>query len=148
VRTTLLPALASGQHVVAVRDHLELLVTGARKRPQLAPNDGRVATLVVTLPARFKGGDLIAASGVAGRRERFRHKDGKQPGVHAHWVAYLDECEAEVEQIRKGCRMDLYYAVHVRSFGHSGPKPDPLITPSDDFKAMVRLISSIVYHGD
>jgi len=112
--------------------------TGARRRAQQhVQSDGRVATLVLSLPSRYKGGELTVTSTAAGQRERFKHKDAKKAGSHIHWVAYLEDTEAEVEVVRKGCRMDLYYAIHLKTFGYSGPVPDTLITPSDDFKTLL-----------
>lgn len=151
VRTALLPTLPSGNYLIAVRDRLEVFVTGSRKRAQSAPADGRVATIIVGLPVKYRGGDLVVSpsASVGGfspsqrqtdaireRRERYHHsKKGEVAAMD--WVAYTAECEAEVEPVRKGCRVDLCYAVHAKSFGPAGAFPDPLIVPSEDFRNML-----------
>ena len=52
---------------------------------------------------------------------------------HLEWTAILADSDYEVEEVTKGCRVTLSYAVYLRTFGPSGLLPDPLITPSDRF---------------
>lgn len=129
-RTTLFPALSAGQYLTAVRDKLEVIVSQGRMglQPCSLRNDGRVATIAVTLPVRFRGGALIVR-GADGTEERYHGRGGK-PG-DLEWVAFLSDCEYQVETVLKGCRVSLTYGVYLKTFGPSGP--DPLIHPSDKF---------------
>lgn len=130
LRNTLFPALPTGHYITAVRDKLEIIIDGGRMAPQPRANDGRVATIVVTLPVRFRGGAMFVRD-AEGRDEKFSGRGGKSGDLE--WTAFLAECEHEIETVQKGCRMTLSYGVHLRSYGPSGLQPDPLITPSDDF---------------
>ena len=92
------------------------------------PGDMRVATVMLTLPVRFRGGAFFVTS-PEGQVERFQGRSGKSG--HIDWVAYLSDCTTEVEPVQKGCRITISYAVHLRTFGPAGVSPDPLITPSE-----------------
>lgn len=97
---------------------------------QAPAGDSRVATVIVTLPVRFRGG-TISVHPPEGGDEQFQGRGGKSG--HMEWIAYLSDCTADVEQVQKGCRITLSYAVHLKSFGPAGVAPDPLITPNDYF---------------
>ncbi|KAL1730798.1 hypothetical protein EV714DRAFT_236545 [Schizophyllum commune] len=130
LRTTLFPSLSAGQYLTAVRDKLEVIVSQGRMglQPCSLRNDGRVATIAVTLPVRFRGGALIVRS-ADGTEERYHGRGGKSGDLE--WVAFLSDCEYQVETVTKGCRVSLTYGVYLKTFGPSGP--DPLIHPSDKF---------------
>jgi len=128
VRNTLFPNLPAGHYLQAVRDKLEIVPTGASMEEQGVPGDSRVATVLVTLPVRHRGGAFIVHPPEGGE-ERNQGRGGKTG--HMEWIAYMSDCTAEVETVQKGCRMGLSYAVHLKSFGPAGASPDPLITPSD-----------------
>ncbi|KAH9995919.1 hypothetical protein BJV74DRAFT_911574 [Russula compacta] len=130
VRNTLFPTLPGGHYLQAVRDKLEIVPTGASRDEQGSPGDSRVATVVVTLPVRFRGGTFVVHPPEGGE-ERFQGRGGKSG--HMEWIAYLSDCTAEVELVQKGCRITLSYGVHLRSFGPAGVAPDPLIAPNDYF---------------
>ena len=130
VRNTLFPALPAGHYLYAVRDKLEIAPTGASIGEQAPSGDIRVATVIITLPVRFRGGALIV-NAAEGGEERFQGRGWKNGQME--WVAYLSDCTAEVEAVQKGCRITLSYALHLKTFGPSGVAPDPLITPSDYF---------------
>lgn len=129
IRTTLLPALPVGHYLTTAPDHLQLVSAGARMSPLAAPTDGRVATLLVTLPVRFRGGATLVRS--PDRREELFPGSGGR-GAELAWVALLGDCEYEVEPVRRGCRVAMSYAVHMRSYGPAGIQPNPLIVPSDN----------------
>lgn len=99
-------------------------------QPRSLRNDGRSATIVVTLPVRFRGGALIVRD-PDGNEERYHGRGGKDGDIE--WTAFLADCEYEVETVQKGCRMFISYGVYLRTFGPSGLYPDPLIAPSDHF---------------
>lgn len=130
IRNTLFPSLPAGHYLTAVRDKLELLSGGGRMGPQLPTKDGRVATIVVTLPVRFRGGALVVRD-AEDSAEKFHGRGGKTGDME--WTAFLADCVYEVETVQKGCRMTISYGVHLRTFGPSGIQPDPLITPSEGF---------------
>ncbi|KAH9947860.1 hypothetical protein B0H21DRAFT_691224 [Amylocystis lapponica] len=130
VRNTLFPALPTGHYLTAVRDKLEICLKGNRIPIQPRPNDNRVATILVTLPVRFRGGAL-SVHNVDGTDEKFYGRGGK--GGDMEWTAFMSDCDHEVETVRAGCRLTVSYSVQLRSFGPAGIQPDPLITPSDQF---------------
>lgn len=140
VRNTLFPSLPTGHYLTALRDKLEVIVDGGRMGPRGRANDGRVATVCVTLPVRFRGGALVVRD-ADGRDERFYGRGGKAGDME--WTAWLNDCQHEVETVQKGCRITLTFGIHLRSFGASGLLPDPLITPSDDFLDMLSPVLNI-----
>lgn len=109
-------------------------------KPPPRSNDGRVATVSVTLPVRYRGGTLVVRN-KAGIEEKFSGRGGRSADME--WVAYTADCEHEIEPISKGCRMSISYALFIRDFGPSGSMPDPLITPSDHFLNLVSPILAI-----
>jgi len=138
VRNTLFPTLAGGYYLQAVRDKLEVVRAGASMVEQALPGDSRVATVIVTLPVRFRGGSVVVHTpedvpleeDPAGDiSEQFQGRGGKS----MEWIAYKSDYVAEVEPVQKGCRIALSYAVHCKSFGPAAVSSDPLITPTDYF---------------
>jgi hypothetical protein len=129
VRNALLPLLPSGHYLTAMRGILEVIDTGARMLPQRPSmrNDGRVATIQITLPVRFCGGSLVVKD-TNGSEERYIDQSGKNG--HIEWTAFLADCEYEVQTVHKGCKLSISYGIYPRTFG---PQVDPLILPSDDF---------------
>ena len=97
-------------------------------RPQPRPNDMRVATILVTLPVKFRGGSLVVRS-PEGVEERYNPRGTKLGEME--WTAFLADCDHEIEPITRGMRMTISYAVHLRSFGPTTVQPGPLIVPSD-----------------
>jgi hypothetical protein len=139
VRNALFPSLPVGHYLTALRDKLEVMVSGARMAPQARTlrNDGRVATIVVTLPVQYRGGTLIVRD--AERvEEKFFEGGGKPEEVQ--WTAFLGECEYEAELIQQGCRLSITYAVHLKTYG---PAVDPLIVPSENFLDVVSPVLSL-----
>jgi hypothetical protein len=132
IKNTLFPHLPKGNYLTAVRDKLEVLPTGGRTFLQQRPltNDGRVATVIVTLPVRFRGGSLVIY-GAEGSHEKFYGRGGKTGDIE--WTAFLADCDYEVETVQKGCRITLSYALFLKTFGPAGTHPDPLINPSENF---------------
>ncbi|KAG1725525.1 hypothetical protein EDB19DRAFT_263822 [Suillus lakei] len=139
VRNALFPALPMGHYLTALRDKLEVMATGARMAPQprTLRNDGRVATICVTLPVHHRGGNMIVRD-AEGTEEKFFGGGGKPSEVH--WTAFLGECEYEVETIQQGCRMSFTYAVHLKTYGAA---VDPLITPSEYFLDLLSPVLSL-----
>ncbi|PIL29126.1 hypothetical protein GSI_09174 [Ganoderma sinense ZZ0214-1] len=130
VRNTLFPALPVGHYLTALRDKLEVWPSGNAPLIQPRPIDNRVATVLITLPVKFRGGVLVVR-GTDGREERF-HGRGGRPG-DLEWAAFMSDCEYEIQTVRSGCRVTIAYAVQVQSFGPAGIQPSPLISPSDAF---------------
>ena len=119
-----------------MRDRLEVVDSGGRMNPQPRSlrNDGRSATIIVTLPVRFRGGALVVRD-PDGREEKYFGRGGKNGDIE--WTAFLPDCDYEIETVQKGCRISISYGVFLRTFGASGSNPDPLINPSDDFLDLV-----------
>jgi len=136
VHSTLFPNLPPGHYLTSMRDRLEVVDSGGRMNPQPRSlrNDGRSATIVVTLPVRFRGGALVVRD-PDGREEKYFGRGGKNGDIE--WTAFLPDCDYEIETVQKGCRISISYGVFLRTFGPSGSNPDPLINPSDDFLDIV-----------
>ncbi|KAG7096088.1 hypothetical protein E1B28_006764 [Marasmius oreades] len=135
VRGALFPLLPQGHYLTVVRDKLEAVVNGGRMGTQsrMLRNDGRVATICVTLPVRFRGGALLVRD-AEGHEEKFYGRGGKSGDIE--WVAFSADCEYEVELVQKGTKVTLCYGVYLKTFGASGVT-DPLINPSDVFLDLV-----------
>ncbi|KAL0570282.1 hypothetical protein V5O48_011682 [Marasmius crinis-equi] len=135
VRSSLFPLLPQGHYLTVVRDKMEVVVNGGRMGPQSRAlrNDGRVATIIVTLPVRFRGGALIVRD-AEGYEEKFFGRGGKSGDME--WVAFSADCDYEVELVQKGCRVSIVYGVFLKTYGASGVT-DPLINPSDVFLDLV-----------
>ena len=66
-----------------------------------------VATLVVVLPSRYEGGELLVRHDGQERSIDFRGEgDGS---FHIHYAAFYADCEHEVRPIREGYRLCLVY---------------------------------------
>ncbi|GAW01470.1 hypothetical protein LENED_003069 [Lentinula edodes] len=87
VRSSLFPLLPQGHYLTVMRDKLEVVVKGGRMGPQPRSlrNDGRVATIVVTLPVRFRGGSFIVRDS-EGYEERYFGRGGKNGDME--WLAF------------------------------------------------------------
>ncbi|CCM01998.1 uncharacterized protein FIBRA_04072 [Fibroporia radiculosa] len=136
VRSVLFPTLPTGHYLTAIRDKVEIVLKGNNIPIQRRPNDNRVATIIVTLPVRFRGGALIVRN-PSGLEERFFGRGGKVGDME--WTAFYSDCDHEVDTVQKGCRVTISYAVQLKTFGF-GPaavQPDPLISPSDKFLDML-----------
>lgn len=132
IRDTLFPSLPVGHYLTAVRDKLEILPSGSRlaTQPRSLRNDGRVATIIVTLPVNYRGGALVIYD-AEGQRDTFSGTGVKSGDLE--WTAFLADCDYEVEPVQKGCKMFISYSIFLRTFGASGIVADPLIHPSDRF---------------
>ncbi|KIK68427.1 hypothetical protein GYMLUDRAFT_154244 [Collybiopsis luxurians FD-317 M1] len=128
IRSSLFPLLQPGHYLTTMRDKLEVIVKNGRMGPQPRPNDGRVATIAVTLPVRFRGGSLIVRD-AEGHEEKYFGRGGKSD---LEWLAFTTDCEYEVETVSKGCRLTIFYGVYLKTFGPTGVT-EPLINPSDKF---------------
>ncbi|KZS96750.1 hypothetical protein SISNIDRAFT_406878 [Sistotremastrum niveocremeum HHB9708] len=140
LRNVLFPHIPSGHYLIAQRSHLEIVVQGTRPGPLNSSrwDDGsKVATLILTLPVRFRGGSLVVrppeqlTTEAPLSEEHFRGRGGKAVGGEIEWTAFLADCEHSVEPIEKGCRLMLSYDVLLRSFGPCGIAPKPIIVPND-----------------
>ncbi|KAF8624336.1 hypothetical protein AX17_007164 [Amanita inopinata Kibby_2008] len=137
VRAGLFPSLESEKYLVAVRDKLEVLVNGGRMgvQPRMLRSDGRVATVIVTFPVRFRGGALVIR-GEDGRVEKYHGRGGKAGDLE--WVGFSNNCEYEMETVTKGCRMTLSYGVHIRTYASTS-----VMEPSDNFLDLISPILNL-----
>jgi hypothetical protein len=144
IQSSLVPVLPPGHYVTAVRERLDVLMTSGRSFSGRTPNagDGRIATLLVTLPVRFRGGDLVIRSHFDGRTERFHHSKKGHSG-QLEWVAWTEGSEVEIETIKKGCRVDLRFGIYLQSFGPGGSQLEPLITPPEDFRSLLGAVLNL-----
>ncbi|THH09011.1 hypothetical protein EW145_g2319 [Phellinidium pouzarii] len=136
IRTALFPRLAAGQYLVAVRDMMQLVPTGGHMCPQrrLTQEEGKVATLIVTLPVRFRGGALTVHD-FEGNEEKYYGRGGK-PG-DMEWTAFLADCDHEVETVHRGVRLTISYKILLRTFGPSPSPSQSLMIPSDRFLDLI-----------
>lgn len=148
VRNTLFPNLPAGYYLSVLRDKLEVVVSGGRmgRQPISLRNDGRSATILVTLPVRYRGGAVIVTEPSFGDNEKFAGRGGKNGDLD--WVAFWGDCDYEIETVQSGCRVSVSYGVYIKGFGVPmvGPsssglpgsagsvaRDEDLITPSDKF---------------
>ncbi len=83
---------------------------GARVEPKLPPCD---ATLVVCLPSRFFGGELVAAHRGAIELFRWGSEIESDPDPRrVRWAAVRSSARAQVERVRQGSRVALVYALY------------------------------------
>lgn len=136
VRNALLPNLPPGHYLTAVRDKFELILDGSRLERQTANtrNDGRAATVIVTLPVKFTGGALIVRDPATGAQETFTMKTKPGESNELEWVAFMANCEYETQVVDTGYRVMMSYAVYVRNFSPEGAiKFQSLLTPQEAF---------------
>lgn len=144
VRSVLFPSLAPGHHLSASYESLEIIQIGGHMCPQrrAAPREGKIATLILTLPVRFRGGAL-KIHGFEGNVEKYHGRCGR-PGDHLEWTAFLVDCDHEVETVQKGCRVTLTYGVYLNSFNPLKASPSrSLVLPSDRFLDMLSPILNV-----
>ena len=67
--------------------------------------DHMVATLVVTLPSSWQGGDLVIQMGPESLRAPLK---GEHPGL-LHWAAFYCDCRHALEPVAEGHRIALVY---------------------------------------
>jgi len=148
VRDVLFPNLPHGHYLTAQRSGLELIPAGASSRatsptPSSSENPSdAVATLLVTLPVRFQGGELVVThpEDSLGTAERFRARGGKAGDIE--WTAFLADCTYRWEQVTQGCRVSIVYHVCLKNTGDAQTIPRPSIIPNDRFlDAMTPLFS-------
>ncbi|KAF8909814.1 hypothetical protein CPB84DRAFT_1673390 [Gymnopilus junonius] len=133
VKSSLFPDLPPGQYLTAVRDGLDVIQHGSyisTSYPEQLRKDQRAATLVVTLPVRYRGGTIIVQD-VNGREEKFQGSGGK--GGDIDWMAFRSDCSFAVEPVLNGCMMTISYGIYVKPFGPANLVNDTLITPTDSF---------------
>ncbi|KAH8112813.1 hypothetical protein DFH11DRAFT_1604082 [Phellopilus nigrolimitatus] len=101
--------------------------------PRLA-TEGKVASIIVTLPVRFRGGALTVHD-FEGNEEKYYGRGGK-PG-DLEWTAFLADCDHEVETVHRGVRLTISYNVLLRTFGPSPSPSQSLMLPSDRFLDLI-----------
>jgi len=134
VQASLFPQLPLGNHLFAVRDRLDVINSGthlANQNPALLNNDGRSATIIVTLPVRFRGGVIVVRDSL-GQEERFQGSGGQAGDID--WLAFPADCEYRIETVQKGCCLTLSYGIYIKQFNPAATSiSDALIIPSDGF---------------
>jgi len=117
IRNSLFPDLPAGYHLSVLRDKLEVVVSGGRmgRQPISLRNDGRNATIIVTLPVRYRGGAVIVTEPSFGDTEKFIGRGGKNGDLD--WVAFLGDCDYEIDTVQSGCRVSVSYGVYIKGFG-------------------------------
>ena len=133
VRASLFPNLPPGHHLFTLRDRLDVINSGsqlANQNPAMLNNDGRSATIIVTLPVRFRGGNLVVRDSL-GHEERFQGSGGQAGDMD--WLAFPADSEYRIEPVQKGCCLTLSYGVYLKPFNPSAGISDALIIPSDGF---------------
>ncbi|KAB8266161.1 hypothetical protein BDV32DRAFT_115206 [Aspergillus pseudonomiae] len=75
----------------------------------------QVGSLVVCLPARFSGGNLLVRH--QGREVNFDWAAGSETSIQ--WAAFYSDCEHEIKTITEGDRITLTYNLYVSNGGES-----------------------------
>ena len=101
---------------------------------RLTKEEDKVATIIVTLPVRFRGGALVVHD-FEGNEEKYYGRGGK-PG-DLEWTAFLADCDHEVETVHRGVRLTIAYNVVLRTFGPSPSPSQSLMLPSDRFLDLI-----------
>ncbi|KAJ3571641.1 hypothetical protein NP233_g3611 [Leucocoprinus birnbaumii] len=116
VRSSLFPSLPAGYHLSVLRDKLEVVVSGGRmgRQPISLRNDGRSATIIITLPVRYRGGAVIVTEPSYGENEKFAGRGGKNGDLD--WVAFLGDCDYEIDTVQSGCRVSISYGVYIKGY--------------------------------
>ncbi|KAF8153339.1 hypothetical protein B0H34DRAFT_663392 [Crassisporium funariophilum] len=130
VRSSLFPTLPKGSYLTAVKDRLDVVGNGSRlisQSPALLRNDGRSATIIITLPVRFRGGTQVIRDPL-GNEERFHATGGKTGDIE--WMAFMADCECEIETVKKGCCLTISYGVFIKEYGTNA---ETLVIPTDKF---------------
>lgn len=129
IRTFLFPNLPPGHHLFALRDKLEVVMSGRRmgRQPNSLRNDGRSATIIVTLPVRYDGGAIIVTEPSHGEGEKFVGRGGKSGDLD--WVAFLGDCDYGIDTVQSGCRVSISYGVYIKSFNVHQHMPSPSVRP-------------------
>lgn len=153
IANILFPGLPKGpNYLTAKLDKLEIIEPGARLAMQSPPEDDREATILVTLPTAFMGGELTVSDG-GGRREVYPYMSRSDA---IHWAAFTHGCNYEVGTVEEGYRVMISYGVHIEGYG---PRPSgevelegedvgakravkkqnylPLVTPAPDTRNLV-----------
>lgn len=117
VRNSLFPNLPPGNYLSILRDKLEVVVSGGRmgRQPISLRNDGRSATIIVTLPVRYRGGAVVVTEPSFGETEKFTGRGGKNGDLD--WVAFLGDCDYEIDTVQSGCRVSISYGIYIRGPG-------------------------------
>lgn len=134
IRSVLFPSLAPGHYLSTVYETLEIVKAGGHMCPQrrAVQREGKIATLILTLPVRFRGGAL-KIHGYEGNVEKYNGRGGR-PGDHLEWTAFLVDCDHEVETVQKGCRVTLTYGVYLSTYNPlTASLTRSLVLPSDRF---------------
>jgi hypothetical protein len=77
--------------------------------------DRMVATLVVTLPSTFKGGELVVRHDGQVREIDFNGQSNRS--FRAHYVAFYADCEHEIRPLKEGYRLCLVYNLTLAKAG-------------------------------
>ncbi len=80
---------------------------------------GMVASMIVMLPCRFGGGELIVSH--AGARERFTFENAAA-GRQCEYVSFYADCLHEVQRVERGVRVCLSYNLFLRPGRRSAKK--------------------------
>ena len=96
-------------------------------------DEGKVATIVVTLPVRFSGGALIVrdCDDTNKTPDTYCHQNEKSSKLE--WTAFLDQCTHEVDTVTQGARLTISYNVFLYTDGVSHSPSLHYIRPSQKF---------------
>ncbi|MCY2965221.1 MAG: 2OG-Fe(II) oxygenase [Planctomycetota bacterium] len=75
--------------------------------------DGMVATLVITLPGAFQGGELVVRHD--GEETQVDFKEAREKKLRLHYAAFYADCEHEVRPLKSGHRLSFIYNLTLKS---------------------------------
>lgn len=94
---SLFPQFPQENHLCTVREKLDMIDSGshlANQTPAVLNNDGRSATIIVTLPVRFRGGIILVCDSL-GREEKFQGSGGQARDID--WLAIPADSEYRID---------------------------------------------------
>ncbi|KAG8927305.1 hypothetical protein FRC02_008318 [Tulasnella sp. 418] len=158
VKRTLFPSAPEGHYLTGSLNRVDIYPPGSsssqpRSHVEPGSEEEPVAHIIITLPVRFRGGQMVVSKD--GNQETFWGRGclssasstppivDKRGGIGSiEWVAFLaGDCDQRVERVEKGARVNLVYDVFMKSYGPFGPSPRPLIVPND---GLLTALSSVL----
>lgn len=108
IRRSLFPNLRAGQYLIAEKDAMQLVETGAHACPLIEQIEAKVATLIIILPVQYRGGTLTVCN-VEGDVKTYIGQGGNPDDLE--WVAFLADCKHKVDTVTEGRRLTISYDI-------------------------------------
>ena len=123
--------LVPGRRILLQRNKLNIYGKGGffKSHVDSPSHDNMIGTLVVCLPSRHEGGQLVIRHD--GLEHGFDFSKHSNDPSKLQWAAFYGDCEHEVHPVTEGFRVTITYSINYRFAGHNSlktiyykPKPD------------------------